>query len=650
MLAFTVLAALTAALGLYAVNSVVESGRLVVRTYDKPLMAISYARLAQADFNALELAIERLVREPGTTILSNPRISELDRSVKADLDVAIERSATPTSAAAGQTAAQAFDTWRTIRDASPSPGQREALREQTARVLDSLDLLGELTSDDGFRDRERSLVLIERYRKLSILATIEVLLIGCLVALTLARKMVTPIAAASHAASRIAAGELDTDIRPGGKDELGQLLASMAVMRDNIRQMMEREIAARRSAQNQLADAIEGARSGVALVGPDGRVLMANSLIRQFFPARRNAFSAGEKIPAEIDDGLAHPTGEMQLEDGRWIRLTHSPSKEGGMVLIASDISFLKEREAALRDARDEAEAANRAKTDFLTNMSHELRTPLSAVIGFSEMIVKETFGPVGQPQYREFADDILHAGRHLMEVITDILDIAKAHSGTIELQKRTVRPEAVMRAAVRIVHEKARDADITLETHIGEHLPTIEADTVRLRQVLLNLLSNAIKFTPAGGTIGAEVSRHPDGVLLRVRDSGAGMAPDDIPRALQPFVQVDASLSRRHGGTGLGLPLTKIFVELHGGRLELESTVNVGTTASVILPASTRTTPLGTPGAEIQSLPVVLPQQVPDETPASAETSSQQAGANSNQRIDAQLTDAQPAFEKRQE
>ena len=329
-----------------------------------------------------------------------PRISQLDRSVKADLDVAVERSATPTSAAAGQTAAQAFDTWRTIRDETPSPGQREALREQTARVLDSLDLLGELTSDDGFRDRERSLTLIERYRKLSILATIEVLLIGCLIALTLARKMVTPIAAASHAAGRIAAGELDTDIRPGGKDELGQLLVSMVVMRDNIRQMMEREIAARRSAQTQLADAIEGARSGVALIGPDGRVLMSNSLIRQFFPGRRNAFAAGEKIPVEIDDGLAHPTGEMQLEDGRWVRLTHSPSKEGGMVLIASDISFLKEREAALRDARDEAEAANRAKTDFLTNMSHELRTPLSAVIGFSEMIVKETFGPVGQPQY----------------------------------------------------------------------------------------------------------------------------------------------------------------------------------------------------------------------------------------------------------
>ncbi len=586
MLAFTVLAMITGALGLSAVKSVVESGRLVVRIYDKPLMAISYSRLAQADFNALELAIERLTRDPATRDVTEGRIAELEHAVKADIGVAVERSATPTSAAAGRTAEQAFETWRATRVAPASPNQHEALREQTARVLESLDLLGELTSDDGFRDRESSLRAIDRYRKLSILATIQVLLIGCLVALTLARKMVTPIAAASHAAGRIAAGELDTDIRPGGKDELGRLLASMTVMRDNIRQMMDREIAARRSAQSQLVDAVEGARNGVALIGADGRVLIANSRIRQCFPGRRNAFANGERVPAEIDDVLSHPSGEMQLEDGRWIRLTHSPSNEGGFMLIASDITVLKEREAALREARDEAEAANRAKTDFLTNMSHELRTPLSAVIGFSEMIVKETFGPVGQPQYREFAGDILHAGRHLMDVITDILDIAKAQSGTIELQKRTVRPEAVMRAAVRILHEKARDADIQLDVHIGEHLPTIQADTVRLRQVLLNLLSNAIKFTSAGGTISAEVFRHPEGVALRVSDSGTGMKPADIPRALQPFIQVDTSLARRHGGTGLGLPLTKIFVELHGGRLEIESTINVGTTVTVILPA----------------------------------------------------------------
>jgi two-component system cell cycle sensor histidine kinase PleC len=603
VLAFTVLATITGALGLCAVESVTGSGHLVVHAYDGPLMAISHARLAQADFNALELALERRTRGPGDANETSAPVSELDRAVEADLAVVEERSATPSSIAAGRTAAQAFEAWRAVRDAVPSAGQREASREQSApvlaapvlaaRVRQSLNRLGELTVDDGLRDRARSLRLIERDRELCILATVLALLIGCLTAVTLARKMATAIAVASQAAGRIAAGELDSHIPPGGADELGCLFASITMMRDNLRQMMDREAAARRSAQSRLADALEGAQGGIALLGPDGRVLTANSRIREFFPAWRNAFAAGGPVLAEIGEALAHPTGEMRLADGRWIRLAHSPSNEGGMVLLATDISCLKEREAALREARDEAEAANRAKTDFLSNMSHELRTPLSAVIGFSEMIVKETFGPVGQPRYREFADDILHAGRHLMDVLSDILDIAKASSGTIVLRKRAIRPEAVMRAAVRMLHEKARDADLTLETDIGERLPTIEADPVRLRQVLLNLLSNAIKFTPAGGTISAEVCRHPEGVMLRVRDTGSGMAQADIPRALLPFVQVDTSLARRHGGTGLGLPLTKIFVELHGGRLELESRLNVGTTASVVLPACTSAPPL---------------------------------------------------------
>lgn len=138
--------------------------------------------------------------------------------------------------------------------------------------------------------------------------------------------------------------------------------------------------------------------------------------------------------------------------------------------------------------------------------------------------------------------------------------------------------------------------------------------------------------------------------MLLQVRDSGAGMAPEDIPRALQPFVQVDASLSRRHGGTGLGLPLTKIFVELHGGRLELESTLNVGTTASVILPASTRAPPLGNAVVETNSLPAMIPPQVADEAQKSAETSSKQSATASNRRVNVRLTEAQTAFEKRHE
>jgi signal transduction histidine kinase len=173
------------------------------------------------------------------------------------------------------------------------------------------------------------------------------------------------------------------------------------------------------------------------------------------------------------------------------------------------------------------------------------------------------------------------------------------------------------MHAAVRVVRERARGANIALATHIDEYLPAIEADAARLGQVLFNLLSNAIKFTSPGGTIDAEVCRHPEGVAMRIRDTGAGMAPREIPRAIQPFVQVDTSLARRHGGTGLGLPLTKIFVELHGGRLEIESSVNVGTTVTVILPASAsgerkQSSAAGSSGPLAESPRTIRPDKIP--------------------------------------
>ena len=597
LLAFCVLGAITGFLGLSAVSSVVESGRLVVDTYDKPLMSISYARLALSDFMALRLALmQQQTAAPHQRHALDARMDELARSVREDLVVAEQRSSSEPAAAAARHTLLAVAEWNGLREhivaGAGSDADRAALEEGAAAIISAFDDLVEFTAEDGFRGRERALRSIDSYRQLSVACTIAALLLGGIVAILLARRMVRPIAAASCAASRIAEGELDVEIISVGSDELGRLLEAMARMRDNIRTMMEREITARRSAQARLVNAIESSAEGVILVDGDNRILIANSQVASFFPDLVGCLAPGAPFPIGLDAVLERNMGEVRLADGRWVRLNRSSAADGGFVVIGSDITLLKERETALQAAKDEAEAASRAKSEFLANMSHELRTPLNAVIGFSEIIAGELFGAVGQPKYRDFAADILRSGRHLLEVISDILDIAKLQSGTTELRLEPVRIDDLIDDSIRIVREQAESGGIALTRSIEDGLPLIEADATRIRQVLLNLLSNAIKFTPVGGHIGVTAQYVAEGVRVAVTDTGIGMEAASIPKALEPFGQIDSSIARKYGGTGLGLPLSKLFTEMHGGQLSIESAPGKGTTVTITLPAPIRQQP----------------------------------------------------------
>jgi signal transduction histidine kinase/HAMP domain-containing protein len=582
LLAFCMLAALTAFLGFYAINSVAESGRLVVETYDKPLMAISYARLALSNFMAMHLALA----QPDDLLgVEHKTIDELAADVAEDLAVAEERSTSKPAAETAHLTANAVATWRSLL---ANHASRDVLDMRTRQILKDFDTLVELTAEDGFKRREQALASIRLYRSLTIAATLTALLVGAGIAVMLASRMISPIAAASRAAQRIAAGELDVDITPAGNDELGQLLQSMVVMRDNIRTMMAREIDARRSAQSRLVNAIESSEEGVVLVDADNCILIANSQVGRFFPGTSDGFAPGTKLPAQLEQALVKPKSEIQIADRRWLRLAHSRTDDGGLVIIVSDISELKQREAALHHAKDQAEAASRAKTQFLANMSHELRTPLNAVIGFSEIISGEVLGPIGRPKYKEFANDIVSSGRHLLDIINDILDSVKLQSGKMTLHLEPTSIGDIIEAAIRMVREQAEAAGNKVVCSIEPKLAFVNGDALRLRQVMLNLMSNAIKFTPKGGLIAITARQVGDDVRVAVSDTGIGMAADDIPKALEPFSQVDNSLSRRYGGTGLGLPLSKLYVEGHGGTLTIESVRGHGTTVAFSLPAAT--------------------------------------------------------------
>jgi two-component system cell cycle sensor histidine kinase PleC len=239
-----------------------------------------------------------------------------------------------------------------------------------------------------------------------------------------------------------------------------------------------------------------------------------------------------------------------------------------------------------LAAASTAAEAASKSKSDFIANMSHELRTPLNAIIGFSEMIKDRTFGDGALARYVEYASHIHRSGQHLLEIINDILDLSKIEAGRFELKDERVDLGEVVKTSLLLVTDRAEEAGVALEASVPSPSPVIRGDERAIKQALLNLLSNAVKFTPIGGNVQIAVARDGiGGVRVSVTDTGIGMAPGDIPKAMQPFGQLGDVHTRSRPGTGLGLPIVRSLIEMHQGKLSLISEVGVGTSAEISFP-----------------------------------------------------------------
>jgi signal transduction histidine kinase len=240
-----------------------------------------------------------------------------------------------------------------------------------------------------------------------------------------------------------------------------------------------------------------------------------------------------------------------------------------------------------LRRSLELSSADSMSKSQYLATMSHELRTPLNAIIGFSEILKDEILGPIGTARYRDYAANIHKSGAYLLNLVNDLLDFSKIDAGKLDLIEETVDLVKIFGDCIQLMEPQARKAKVTLHAPPAAERFTLKADERRLRQIVLNLLSNAVKFTPEGGDVTLGASLSDDGLALIVADTGIGIAPEDIPRALERFGQIDSTLSRKYEGTGLGLPLAKHLAELHGARLAIDSEAGIGTTVTVTFPPS---------------------------------------------------------------
>ena len=242
--------------------------------------------------------------------------------------------------------------------------------------------------------------------------------------------------------------------------------------------------------------------------------------------------------------------------------------------------------EEQLRSAVSKEQLASRSKNEFLANMSHELRTPLNCIIGFSELLKNESFGPLGQDRYKDYCQDINNAGVHLLEVLNDILDVSKLESGDVDLLETEVDLSVVIESSVAMLSNKAASYNISIKTEVPDDLPYLFADARRVKQMLINLLSNAVKFSgKAGDVIVSASGNKNDGICLSIADKGIGISKENLAKVMDPFQQVSEALTRDHEGTGLGLHIVKSLIELHSGYVTIDSELGVGTNVCVHFP-----------------------------------------------------------------
>lgn len=590
-----------ALLGSYAFVSISNAGSVVKETFDRPLMAVNYARSASQVFSEIEMKVlqSHLQKKEGDDATYNEIVSLLD-NFKADVAVASARSIAPKAARFFNEIDILTESW--IALILNEEGIAEVNPQAVTiagKIAENLDIVIELQTNQSFRNRETALAQMDKVKQYSLIAGSVAMFTTILLSSWVAVTIINPLNAAAEAARKISAGNLEVTIPSGGDDETGALLKTMSQMQSNIKERMSQEQNLRSVAQTRLAESLENSKDAILLADKDGRIIVANKQVQTLFPALSEIDLQGRlytnffnKMGVSKNDNCQyfHTDREIKFEDDRWARINASDTKEGGRLIIWTDITVAKERNERLLFAKEQAEAADKSKSLFLAAMSHELRTPLNAVIGFSDIIHSQSLGAVGNDRYVEMARLISSSGEHLLGIVKDVLSIAngeKAHEVTSMMKDLNLTE--LVRDCVLSIASDADKKSIKILFRKDSPQAYIHGDAQKIRQIILNVVSNAIKFNDEGGAvkIGLDVGRN-GAVRIDVIDNGIGIAEQDIKRVQDPFVQVDNGFTRQYEGAGLGLSIVRQLVEMHNGKLIIQSKLEKGTRVSLIFPGLT--------------------------------------------------------------
>jgi adenylate cyclase len=487
-----------------------------------------------------------------------------------------------------------------------------AQARQHSAVVDELlrSIVTELTTEAAAA-RDRAVADVATATRVTQGIAVAVAFTAALLTFFLLRSITLPLRRLVVAINGLNAGDVAVPIPRAGRDEIGAMARTLAVFRDTLTER-DRLTAEREHERKTLAAAIATISDGFVLYDADDRIVVCNERVREIYPHRADLFRPGtsfrEILEAAVTRSVADLNGrapeewieerqrqhsepysvaEHSYRNDRWVRVTQRKTHDGGTVVVYTDITELKRRQIELEEAREEAEAANRTKSQFLANMSHELRTPLNAIIGIAEMLHEEAQEDPDNA-FSESVGRIVRNGKHLLMLINDILDLSKIEAGKLDLYPEEFDVAALVGELAKTTQSIAAKNRNQLIVDCRPDIGVIQADSTRVRQVLLNLLSNACKFTEDGEirlTVARETKGSTGWLVFIVADTGIGMTVEQLGRLFQEFSQADSSTTRKYGGSGLGLAISRRLCRAMGGEITVASLPGRGAVFTVRLP-----------------------------------------------------------------